>query len=705
MRYEVLINGERIDLSSKSITFEYNSNVFGGFKGVTDVKSYTINVPKTRNNDRIFNSILLPTHKDNGAIDVARQEISCIVIADGIQIIRNGRAYVLSVTENGYDICVKYGIGDKFKEFDDMNLQKLMKGLTASFVRFDTKNSFTDSINTEINELKSKTNCDYVVLDLDRGVSTNTVTPCVSVNSMLDKLSSMLGYSYAKNPFRNVKGEIEDYYIPLLNLDRKNALFPPTKTFSADKAEVRYLIPDSVKTSYIVRTPGDINFGNYLESTDGSKMSNYALFKKSAFNDCNYLQYGQTSVSGYDSNEYAGSLVSSVNGELDMTTFFVYPSGIYRYAFWEVWIIDSTTGEDLWHEAFTNVRHEEVYDKHLGRVRVKAGHEIKIQVSTIKLEGDYNDTIFNGLVTKGDAFFKPADANKITYYAYKPEDNFVIDDANLCLPDINVIDFVSNLCTFMGWFATYDKNNDLVLYSFRDILGKRIYNENENYKSLWLKVGEGVYDWSDKALINRQENDSNSTFVLENTYRNNYVRYGNTIPEEDIQGDFSEKQDEYELSKCIGQFEISNVQLEKKGDFISTEINYPLQSEMKISSIDIAKIRSYNDTKDNDEGEYNSVDGLYIVKTTTAPNGNPVASRTDSMQYRLDSTAYAIHFLKRVVQNNPVVVTMKFRLNANDINQLDLSNLIYLRQFGSYFLIKTITTGDKNINDIELIKL
>ncbi len=101
----LLINGIQVDLTNVEIPLDYSSNMFSKPSYVTSNKTHTINIPKTENNNKIFG------HADTIGITnkFIRRYNSCRFIKDGVELISDGSAVLISVNEKSYSICLTWG--------------------------------------------------------------------------------------------------------------------------------------------------------------------------------------------------------------------------------------------------------------------------------------------------------------------------------------------------------------------------------------------------------------------------------------------------------------------------------------------------------------------------------------------------------------------------------------------------------------------
>ena len=97
MRNDLLfIDGELVDLDdSTKITLNYKSNLFTDLSKIVSNNSYTIKLPKTVRNQRVIKHADLPAC----STDYPRKYHEARYIRNGVEIIPNGKAVVLSISE------------------------------------------------------------------------------------------------------------------------------------------------------------------------------------------------------------------------------------------------------------------------------------------------------------------------------------------------------------------------------------------------------------------------------------------------------------------------------------------------------------------------------------------------------------------------------------------------------------------------------
>lgn len=202
MRYELYINGEKVDMVQESITLTMKSNLLGDFGKIVAGSSQTVKLPMTSRNMRILGLPEIGT-LDGGSV---RRRLKAKLLSNGIEIINDGVAVILKSTEDSYEIGITYGVIAFLQAVKDMgNLQDI--GNTGS-VKWDEHSD----INLPVVSSLGYRNYGFAAYDngVNNTIYTN-VTPCVSVEYLV---SMILQKAEATFEMSN-REKIVPYYILL----------------------------------------------------------------------------------------------------------------------------------------------------------------------------------------------------------------------------------------------------------------------------------------------------------------------------------------------------------------------------------------------------------------------------------------------------------------------------------------------------------
>ena len=121
------IDNELVDTpaSGLNINLNYKGNVLDGLKGISTNYTNTVRLPRTEHNLAIFDESQVVSNKTSYpyAFHSAQYE------SDGVALIRNGRAVLMSIGEDSIDITIIWGAG---VAFDILGSEKKLSDLTAS---------------------------------------------------------------------------------------------------------------------------------------------------------------------------------------------------------------------------------------------------------------------------------------------------------------------------------------------------------------------------------------------------------------------------------------------------------------------------------------------------------------------------------------------------------------------------------------------
>lgn len=109
MTRELTINGQAVDLLPDSdITLEYVSNFFGEPGKISLPRSYTIRIPRTSRNASILDHPGQPGH----ASSTTRRFLSARFYRNGIDLLGEAKAYIMSTMPEGYEIALVWNALD-----------------------------------------------------------------------------------------------------------------------------------------------------------------------------------------------------------------------------------------------------------------------------------------------------------------------------------------------------------------------------------------------------------------------------------------------------------------------------------------------------------------------------------------------------------------------------------------------------------------
>lgn len=103
MTEELIIDGQRVDLASDTdITLEYVNNIIGDIGSLKLSHSYTIKLPRTVKNSRIFDAPEAPSHESSKV----RKFFQAQYYKNGFDLIGPAQAYLLKTTADSYEVAL-----------------------------------------------------------------------------------------------------------------------------------------------------------------------------------------------------------------------------------------------------------------------------------------------------------------------------------------------------------------------------------------------------------------------------------------------------------------------------------------------------------------------------------------------------------------------------------------------------------------------
>ena len=123
MREELIIDNQRVDLNGTTITLEWAGGVLQDLGRIELARSYTIKLPATAQNCRIFDDPGNPAHT-SGKV---RRYLSARYYRDGINLLGEAQAYLMGASADSYEIALVWNALPALQELgaSDATLQDL----------------------------------------------------------------------------------------------------------------------------------------------------------------------------------------------------------------------------------------------------------------------------------------------------------------------------------------------------------------------------------------------------------------------------------------------------------------------------------------------------------------------------------------------------------------------------------------------------
>ena len=253
------------------------------------------------------------------------------------------------------------------------------------------------------------------------------------------------------------------------------------------------------------------------------------------------------------------------------------------------------------------------------------------------------------------------------------------------LPDISQGDFLSALMSMAGLFAYPDKDapDTIKLISVDDIYAK-------------LTNG-GTIDWSRKVILNDRHDVSrpeSSIFSLDDLAQKNTLDYDN---DDDV------------ITDTAGEIRIENVNIDKENELVelpfSASENAPLASDANALC---ARIPMYTTSDDGKTVDYNEPSAriLQAIIDDTSTGLYWFGYFGENMRFGGENGIVANKFngYQKAVDKLRLI-TVKAKLTAIDLHNLDYTKPIYIGQFGQTYGLYSVETGENGICECQLIQL
>lgn len=250
------------------------------------------------------------------------------------------------------------------------------------------------------------------------------------------------------------------------------------------------------------------------------------------------------------------------------------------------------------------------------------------------------------------------------------------------LPDISQGDFILAMMNMQGLFAYADKDNPntIKLISIDDIIA------NVQKKD--------IIDWSDRVILNdihRVDIPDASVFTIDDLSQSNILDYDN---DDDVKTD------------THGTITIRNENIEKEAELV--ELPFSASENATTGGVNCAVVPIYEDDGKGGANYSECSPRILAWKDDQAYNSSAICTgRFDPwMKFGGDGgivkTRYASY---QKVVDRLRIITIRAKLTALDLYNLDYTKPVYIAQFGQIFAIYSVETGEDGICDCQLLKL
>lgn len=250
------------------------------------------------------------------------------------------------------------------------------------------------------------------------------------------------------------------------------------------------------------------------------------------------------------------------------------------------------------------------------------------------------------------------------------------------LPDISQGDFILAMMNMQGLFAYADKDNPntIKLISIDDIIANVQKND--------------IIDWSDRVILNdihRVDMPDASVFTIDDLAQSNILDYDN---DDDVKTD------------THGTITIQNENIEKEAELV--ELPFSASENATTGGVNCAVVPIYEDDGKGGANYSECSPRILAWKDDQTYNSSAICTgRFDPWmkfggENGIVKTRYASY---QKVVDRLRIITVRAKLTALDLYNLDYTKPVYIAQFGQIFAIYSVETGEDGICDCQLLKL
>lgn len=653
--YELYINDILCDLSSDEvITLLYQSPIFSSLDSIQSNRSYNIALPPTPANMRAIGQAARP---DVDA-DAPYVRLPAALYQDGVPLFTQGFAVVTDIADT-INVTLTWGNADNFQPLFDANLRDLTIYIPApegadgdwvSYIEWNENTQLLDSTGEEPDAA-------FWAINFGMGLSNpKYLHPSVPV-------SSILGYIEEYNGI-TIDGKDRLAYSthggPIIPLVSKNGDEISNKaeafTFSAALTTLKDdQIQGVIGWSSVIQDPQGIAYGRCTAKFD--KGNRKVRISMTPSNGANTFTIN---VGTYlPASEITGFAIVVLVWKEDISDWEVLQPIAEASSFSNVGgggdYLTYTATFYPFETSFEIFENTEIAFHIVAYGGLIYNNNSISNAPTVRVWTDWEDCAFP------------------TKYPIGPN-----------LPDISQGDFILAMMNMQGLFAYADKNspNTIKLISIDDIIANVQKND--------------IIDWSDRVILNdihRVDMPDASVFTIDDLAQSNILDYDN---DDDVKTD------------THGTITIRNENIEKEAELV--ELPFSASENENTAGLDrpCALVPIYEDDSKGGAnysecsprilsvrgGYYNTIDikaiGVFDPWMKFGGENGIVKTRYASYQKVVDRLR---------------IITVRAKLTALDLYNLDYTKPVYIAQFGQIFAIYSVETGEDGICDCQLLKL
>lgn len=646
------INGELIETDEKTV-IAYNFQVNNVAQLEKRNNSYTssFKIPKTPGNKRKFNWL-----GQAGNQSLTPYELLSTVIIDGSFHIKDGFSIIEEGGKNDWTLRVIYGLIDLKTSIDGLSIRQLdWSGQNFTFTA-DKPITFLNRTDIAIPLLNSGES----IID-ENEVYSELLTPCVYYRHLWDKIFSEAGFSFTSDFIDN------------------DAKFNASAISANSKIDVESSTKLQYVKTYNAGYPTNTSQTANLGATDVKTFLNVNLPDEIYNKGFTILQLGGTSGTQVGSQRTT-QLKIDLSFEV-VATFGLSPvSADFEF---QIWNIDQNTFHELKTIQYPDPNLTNIYFP----VRLNGSTIINVE------QGDV--LLLRCVATRTSAVpVSPVGQQGVCFYRFSKfyldivnlTDDIIFDDLffdfSKFLPDIQQFDFIKATMQQFGLVPIITSSKNIEVIRMEDLLSGEF----------------GFIDWTNKL-----HDEESEVYKLGDYGKLNHLLY---------EYDTDERQEGF----ADGSFSLDIWQLpdEKtlfKSIFLAS-FEEGIVGGQLVSNLEMFVIEQVDDGAGGtmDAIRYKGKDKAYCltIERFDAPidltfTGIGSGSSTGKLNLKF-AKSEPLYWDELIGEHYPMIIKINERplvkevnllLNVNDINSLDLTKLIYFKQYQTFFYINKITNWQK----------
>lgn len=692
MREERLyINGELVDIDENTnIAMSIKSNLLVDVSKMTSNNTYTIKLPKTARNQKILRHVDLVQTQDIYAYQMHKARF----FRGGVELIKDGRATVLQVTESSIEISIIWGLFPKFSSI-------LSEGVTLNQLESDDKILYKNSNVLSTYEDALKASYFYAGYDVYRHEKKVDDTWKSSELMVHPIVTTTFTGTFGGSRASGSNGGNENLH-PVVKASWVLELIKKCKgvDFLFDDVSKRYI--DTLIIPLINKKSNELTYvGSFkaklLATNAKGAITIEVTEKSSVFNAevgarvTTLKVVGDASlildVRGGWEFDVTGAVLNGTTGKMDSTgNITYYDRYMYRYGYYLR--VTVKYGGDI-HEYIIGDTREHciamvpagyrgmcryTYEGK-GRVEVKDGGEVTFEwLNPIDLKG--------ASFTGGEVKVLLSSSDDVPSGGYYP--------IAYNLPKIKIIDYVKFLAAITGTFPLQMSNDNVVRFVPLSIV--------------WQKRDE-ARDWTKRLIAYGNENKpQNIEFNISNYGQNNLYRW---------------KEDDETKGNYDGNLKIENETLDVEKvifdfPFAATDgNNVPMYDEIGGTSTSTTGDGRFGGSR----SDSTTVDGTTVQTSTSDSSYSACKDRILQLTKGAANNAQAIFNInmqeiinekyRNVAESlqNAKVIKEKILIKNMELAAFDETKPVYLSQYGAYFAVLELSTNGNGMAEATMLQL